>query len=336
MSKKINKFFHQVPQTGEVSNWQLILNSLPEPDIEVDGMTFVQRVIKSTSEPNRKNANNATENVARVAGTGTRDETLLGSFEKGIDIREMPPKLVDNALYGGYGRHEIFDELKYKFWVYDEYEFCEECRNELQKSNLDVLEDAAISDNGNAKSKPASKADYVSILVKRIKNYGWNRDQMKAWFDSIDNCLTKANVKDYISAAIKQEKASGCVEWLPLHAVEQCVAKECPDITILNTTNAEKGNSQRFIRTLPAMMNAYISTQGKTQEYCLWNSQAESHQELDDSAKNMVNIMQNSVDLILKFAAAVNFYGTSPCKATKRITQKIGVDEKIGLVVDYD
>lgn len=336
MSKKINKFFHQVPQTGEIADWKQIIDALPEPDMEVDGMSFVQRVIKSTAEPNRKNANNATQNVARVAGTGTRDETLLGSFEKGIDIREMPPKIVDNSLYGGYGRHEIFDELKYKFWVYDEYEFCEECRNELQKSNLDVLEDAAISDNGNVKSKPATKADYVALLVKRIQNYKWNRDQMKSWFDSIDHCLTKATVKDYISAAIKQEKASGCVEWLPIHSVEQCVAKECPNITILNTTNAEKGNNQRFVRTLPALMNAYISTQGKTQEYCLWNSQAESHQELDNSAKAMTEIMNDSIELILKFAAAHNFYGTEPCKATKRITQKIGEDKKIGIVVDYE
>ncbi len=336
MSKKINKFFLPVPKTGDIQDWETILSTLPEPDEQVDGMTFVQRVVKATSEPNRKNANNATQNVARVAGTGTRDETLLGSFEKGIDIREMPPKLVDNSLYGGYGRHEIFDELKYQFWVYDEYKFCEECRNDLQKSNLDVLEDAAISDNGNAKSKPATKADYVSILVKRIKNYSWGRDQLKSWFDSIDHCLTKANVKDYISAAIKQEKASGCVEWLPLHKVEQSVAKECPKVTILNTTNAEKGNSQRFVRTLPALMNAYISNEGKTQEYCLWNSQAESHQELDESAKSMVNIMQESIDLILKFAAAVNYFKTEPCKVTKRVTQKIGVDVKIGEVVDYE
>lgn len=336
MSKKINKYFFQVPNTGNISDWQKIIDALPEPDMEVDGMNFVRRVIKSTSEPNRKNSNNATQNVARVAGTGTRDETLLGSFEKGIDIREMPPKLVSNSLYGGYGRHEIFDELGYKYWVYDEYEFCEECRNELQQSDLDVLEDAAISDNGNAKAKPATKADYVSLLVKRIQNYGWNRDQMKQWFDTIDHCLTKGNVKDYISAAIKAQKAIGYVEWLPLHSVEQVVAKECPGVTILNTTNAEKGNSQRFVRTLPAMMNAYIESKGKTQEYCLWNSQAESHHELDESAKSMTKIMEDSVNLILKFAAAVNFYDNTPCKATKRVTQKIGSDTAIGSVVDYN
>jgi hypothetical protein len=336
MSKKINKYFHAVPSTGEESDWQKIIESLPEPDLEIDGLRFVRRSVKKTSETNRKNKNNETQNVARVGGTGRRDETLVGSFEKGIDIREMPPKLVDNNLYGGYGRHEIFDELKYKFWVYDEYEYCLECRNELQKNDDEVLEDAALSDNGNAKSKPATKSDYVSILIKRIQKHKWNRDQMKSWFDSIDHCLTNENVREYISSAIKAEKALGCVEWFASHSVEQLVAKNCPEVTLLNTTRANTGNSQRFIRSLPAMMRSYIESKGKTQEYCLWNSQAESHLEIDESAAAMVKLMNDSVDLILEFAACHTYFKTTTCKATKLVTQKIGVDAKVGEVVDYD
>jgi hypothetical protein len=114
----------------------------------------------TTSTPNEEQTGE-TQNLARQAGTWKRDETLLGSFEKGIDIREMPPKLINEdghlSLYGGYGRAAIFDELGYPVWVYDIYEYDESTRNSLQTTDLEVLEDAAISDNGSAKSKPGQR-----------------------------------------------------------------------------------------------------------------------------------------------------------------------------------
>lgn len=340
----MKKHFYPVPQTGDPLDWKDIIAKLPEPE-ESDGMNFVERVILSTSSPNKKNKETGeNHNVARNGGTGNRDKSLLGSFSQGIDTREMPPKVLSDEgqdyLYGGFGRSEIFAELKYDFWVYDRYEYDEEKRNSLQKCAADVLQDAAISDNGKPSAKPPSKSDYVSILVDRIKKYQWDKVSMQKWFDGINHCLTKDQISEYIKDAISREKALGRVEWLKTCVVEQELKKECPDVTLLNTTNAQTGNTQRFMRTLIPMMKSYIDSDGITQEYCLWNSAAESHEELDDSAKAIDKNMESIVELMVDF---VDTYRAQlrkdkchrPCKPTKRITQKIGVDEFVGKVSDY-
>ena len=336
MTKKIH--FLQVPQTCDDTSWDNIKSKLP-PEEQVDGMRFLDRKILLTSVPNRKNKRGETQNLARKAGTGKRDETLLGSFEKGIDIREMPPKLINEdghlSLYGGYGRAVIFEELGYKVWVYDIYEYDESTRNSLQTTDLEVLEDAAISDNGSAKSKPAEKSDYIGILIRRIKDHGWDRDQMTEWFNSIEHCLTKRQVADYVTAAIREEMAEGRIEWFKEHEIAQIVANYDPSLIILNTTDAEKGNNQRFIRTVRTMMRSYINSGGVTQSYCLWNSQACSHEGIDDSHIAAENIMNEFVDECLEFSAAVNFFKTKACEPQKVIFQKIGSDNLVGEVVDY-
>ena len=331
-------YFLQVPQTCEDPAWNDIIFKIPAPE-QADGMRFVERKILMTSTPNKKNKRGETQNLARQAGTGKRDETLLGSFEKGIDIREMPPKLINEdgylSLYGGYGRAAIFDELGYSAWVYDIYEYDQSTRNGLQTNDLEVLEDAAISDNGSAKSKPAEKSDYVGILIRRIKDHGWNRDQMQEWFDSIEHCLTKRQVAEYISSAILKEHAEGRIEWFKEHEINQIVANHDPSLIILNTTDAEKGNNQRFIRTARSMMRSYVNSGGVTQGYCLWNSQASSHEGIDDAHIAAENIMNEFVDECMEFAAAINYFKTKPCKPQKVVFQKIGTDNLVGSVVDY-
>lgn len=336
MAKK--NHFLQVPQTCNDPAWNDIIFKIPAPE-QVDGMRFVERKVLTTSTPNKKNKRGETQNLARQAGTGQRDETLLGSFEKGIDIREMPPKLINEnghiSLYGGYGRADIFEELGYTVWVYDIYEYDESTRNELQTNDLEVLEDAAISDNGSAKAKPAEKADYIGILIRRIKAHGWNRDQMVAWFNSIEHCLTKRQATTYITDAISKEMSMGRIESLKEHQVNQIVVNFDPSLIILNTTDAEKGNNQRFIRTARSMMRSYVNSGGKTQGYCLWNSKAYSHEHIDDAHSAAKNLMNEFVDECLEFAAAVNFFKTTPCEPQKVIFQKIGSDNLVGEVVDY-
>ena len=94
---KNTKYFRVIP--AEVQLQQALLKTivddklLPEPE-EIDGLTFVGREILFTDQPNRKNKKGETINFTRTAGTGSRDQTLVGSFQRGIDIREMPPKVL--------------------------------------------------------------------------------------------------------------------------------------------------------------------------------------------------------------------------------------------------
>ena len=126
MKKK--QYFRSIPK--DASDQQALLQKivdeglLPEPE-ETDGLVFVERVVLFTNQAIRKNSKGETQNPTRTAGTGSRDQTLVGSFQKGIDIREMPPKVIKCdlglKLYGGFGRHEIFDDLGYEVWIYDVY-----------------------------------------------------------------------------------------------------------------------------------------------------------------------------------------------------------------------
>ena len=126
MKKK--QYFRTIPK--DASDQQALLQKivdeglLPEPE-ETDGLVFVERIVLFTNQAIRKNSKGETQNPTRTAGTGSRDQTLVGSFQKGIDIREMPPKVIKCdlglKLYGGFGRHEIFDDLEYEVWIYDVY-----------------------------------------------------------------------------------------------------------------------------------------------------------------------------------------------------------------------
>jgi len=340
----MKKHFYPVPQTGNILEWNDIISKIPDPE-EFDGMRFVERIVLSTRAPNKKNKETGeSHNLARNGGTGNRDKSLFGSFSHGIDTREMPPKVVfddgQDYLYGGFGRADIFAELKYNFWIYDRYEYTEENRNFLQKDSVDVLQDAAISDNGKPSSKAPSKSDYVSILVDRIIKYKWCNVEMQKWFDSINHCLTKEQISEYIKDSVSREKALGRVEWSKSYVVEQLLKKEFPEVTLLNATNAETGNTQRFTRTLIAMMQSYIDSEGKTQEYCLWNSAAESHEQLDDALKaidkNMKSIVELMVDFVDTYRAQLRKNKQHrPCNPTKRLTQKIGVDKIVGKIVDF-
>jgi hypothetical protein len=334
-----NDYFYKVPTTFDDPAWEEIKAQMPKPQ-EIPGMKFVDRVVMATTVPNRKNHRGETQNPARKAGTGKRHETLKGSFEKGINARVAPPKLIQEktcfGLFGGHGRHHIFDELQYPYWMYDIYKYDVSSRTSSQTNNEEVLEDAALGDNGDPVIKPAEKVDYVGMLVSRIKKHGWGRGECIAWFNnSIKHSLTQRQITDYTTAAIRKEMAEGRIEWFKEHEINQIVVNHDPSLIILNTTDAEKGNNQRFIRTARSMMRSYVNSGGKTQGYCLWNSQACSHEGIDDAHLAAENLMNEFVNECLEFAAAVNFFKTKACEPQKVVFQKIGSDNLVGEVVDY-
>ena len=152
MAKK-NKFFTTIPSVEKEQNDVLktSVGHLPLYE-ELDGLKYVERIVLRTDQPIRTDKNGNTLNPTRVAGTGSRDQSLYGSFEKGIDVRELPPKVLKTnegfILFGGFGRSQIFEDLNYRFWIYDVYQNDTSALNNLQSGISDALEDASISDNG--------------------------------------------------------------------------------------------------------------------------------------------------------------------------------------------
>ena len=342
MKKK--QYFRSIPK--DASDQQALLQKivdeglLPEPE-ETDGLVFVERVVLFTNQAIRKNSKGETQNPTRTAGTGSRDQTLVGSFQKGIDIREMPPKVIKCdlglKLYGGFGRHEIFDDLEYEVWIYDVYRECVDTRNELQTGIDDVLEDASISDNGSFKSKPATKDDYVNILTKRINTQGWDTKKCEQWFESIEHCLNDKQISEYIKTAQLRDKADGVIEGIPQKTASSIVKNFDPKLALLNVTDAENGNLQRLLRMIPAIMNGYINSRGKTQELCAFHTAVPSHEAIDTSILAGQEIIDDLLELFEEFDIARKFYKTKPCELTKVLYQKIGTknNNQVRTVVDF-
>ena len=338
MSKK-NIFFVGIPDIEQEQNAVLksAINRLPQPE-ELDGLKHKDRTVLRTDQPIKTGKDGSTLNPTRVSGTGSRDQSLYGSFEKGIDVRELPPKVLKTdlglQLFGGFGRAQIFEDLNYKFWIYDVYENDASARNELQSNSTEALEDASISDNGSFKSKPAQKDDYVRILVKRIKSQKWDDEKCVKWFDTIEHCLTPQQIKEYIASAKLKNKADGVIEDVKVGTANKIATEFDPTLNVINVTDTENNNWQRFLRLLPALMNGYINSKGKTQEFAAFHTATPSHSAIDESIAAGQSVMDDVMDLITRFENARRFYGTTPCRLSKVVYQKIGGEHEVKTLVD--
>lgn len=333
------KEYYKVPLSYEgqdKTDWDKIIEEIdkyaPRPESNEpkvsEGMEYVGRFILPVTEPLRKNSKGESYNDCRIGGDEERDDSLIASFEKGICIREYPPRMVDGKLFAGFGRSPIFDICGYPFWVYDVFKW-------IKQEDTLLAENAAASDNGRPSSKQMTKSDYVSILVRRIRDHNWDKDRCKKWFeDEIDHNIGKKGVSSYITDAIKQVTALGHVEWPNKSSVDQ-ILQDFNDnnklnTLLLNTTAADKGNDQRFMRILLLAMKQYIASKGDPVEFVTWMSKPLNGVELDDAEEGLMNkIIPNVVETLRHFSVILEFKlkedpSHKPFKHSYRLTQKRG------------
>mgnify|MGYP001382909255 CR=1 FL=1 len=339
------KEYYKVPLSYEgqdKTDWDEIIEQLdkyaPRPESNEpkvsEGMRFVDRIVLPITQPLRKNSKGESYNDCRIGGDADRDDSLIASFEKGICIREYPPRVVNGKLFAGYGRSPIFEICKYPVWVYDIFEW-------IEKEDTLLAENAAASDNGRPSSKQMTKSDYVSILVRRIQKNGWDRKRCQKWFDDeIDHNIGKKGTYVYITDAFKEVIASGHVEWYVKPNVDQRL-KEFNDknklnTLLLNTTAADKGNDQRFMRTLLSSMKQYIDSDGDPVEYVTWMSKPLNGVELDDAEKGLIDkIIPDVVKTIQEFTVILDYKlnrdpSHKPFECSYRLNQKRGEDIDVG------
>ena len=104
------KEYYRVPLTQDANEWNEIIKQLdkyaPRPKSDEPkvskGMRFVDRVILPVTETLRKNSKGESFNDCRLGGDDERDDSLIASFEKGICIREYPPRVVNGKLFAGF------------------------------------------------------------------------------------------------------------------------------------------------------------------------------------------------------------------------------------------
>ena len=350
-TKSSKEFFHVIPPTQDDSRWEEIIKEMNHyaPPEEVEGMVFFSREVLPVSKPVRRNGeDNSNLNLTRATN---QDRDNLNTIEtRGINVTCYPPKTVvttkvlnkepvdpiEEDLFGGYGRSEKFDELGIKFWVYDRYVPSTQF-GKMQNTLKDVCEDAGISDNGKVSSKAPTKEDYVDLSLRKMeRNKTWGEQELRLWYDSIDHALSSKQINAYITDAMRRKTAKGRMEWYDQTQVkQQAKTQKLGKLIPINTDGAETGNRQRFERILIPMMKAYISDH-ETQKLCLHNTKVSNHQDYDLANQKMFNLVEEELELIFKFVDCVRFFNIKPIEVTHRITEKIGEDKKLGIIVPYE
>ena len=103
----------------------------------------------------------------------------------------------------------------------------------------------------------------------------------------------------------------------------------------LNTDAAEDGNRQRFERILVPAMKEYLKSH-ETQSLCLHNTKVSNHQDYDDANEAMVALLKEDLKLISDFVDHWRVFKTDPIAVTHRVTEKIGEDDVVGVIVPFD
>ena len=342
-------FFYQIPQTQDDPLWEKIIKKMNHyaPPEKVEGMVFFSREVLPVSKPVRKSGEkNSNINLTRFSNPDRDNLNTIGT--KGLNVTCYPPKTVittelvdgepidpiEEDLFGGYGRSDKFDELGINFWVYDRYVPSDQF-GAMQKCLDDVFEDGGISDNGKVSSKAPSKQDYVGISLLKMERYGWKELELRAWYDSIEHALNDTQITSYIKDAIRIQTAQGRIDWKDQKYVkQQAKTQGLGKLMPLNTDGAEDGNRQRFERILVPAMKEYLRTH-ETQKLCLHNTKVSNHQDYDDANEAMVDLINEDLDLIVNFVDAWRVFKTQPIAVTNRVTEKIGEDDVIGVIVPY-
>lgn len=344
--KNSRDFFHLVPTTQNDPYWDdiIIETYLYAPPEKVEGMEFFRRDVLPVSKPIRRSGDdNSSLNATRSTNP---DRDNLSTIEtKGLNVQCLPPRTIitnpdspqneyEEDLFGGYGRGEEFDRLKISFWIFDRYKPSTNF-GKMQSCSEDVCEDGGISDNGRVSSKPPTKTDYVDLSLRKMKRHGWKEDKLRLWYDSIEHTLSPKQVNSYINDAIRRQTAQGRIEWKDESYVKKQAKKQKINVIPLNCDGAEDGNRQRLERKLIPMMKEYISSH-KTQKLCLHNNKVSNHEDYDLANEKMVEVLEEDLNLIIDFADHWRVFKTQPIKITHRVTQKIGEDDVVGEIIDFE
>ena len=342
-------FFH-VPTTQDDSRWKEIIKEMNHyaPPEEVEGMVFFSREVLPVSKPVRRSGEDSSNlNLTRATNP---DRDNLNTIEtRGLNVTCYPPKTIittevvdinpidpiEEDLFGGYGRSGKFDELDINFWVYDRYVPSSQY-GKMQKGLDDVCEDAGISDNGKVSSKAPTKEDYVSLSLTKMDRHGWKEPQLRLWYDAIDHALSSKQVNSYIADAIRIQNAQGRIDWKDQKYVkQQAKTQGIGKLIPINTDGAQDGNRQRFERMLIPAMREYLRSH-ETQQLCLHNTKVSNHQDYDLANEKMVELIGEDLELVVSFVDAWRVFKTNPIAVTHRVTEKIGEDSKLGVIVPYE
>ena len=318
---KTRNGYINVPKTGvPLSLREEIEKALPQPLVR-PGFTFVGYKWIKLSQINYKDKAGNTNNPVRLDGTRRDSETLRASLSKGIDVRELAPSVYpNNNLINGHHRLYELKYLGYGEWIFAVYQPDIQSFTEFQNSLEDALEDFRFSANDGKGQRPVTVEEVTVGVRRRFANLPLDKPKMVKYIKSLDLSFSGQQCDAIANKVIKDRSRKGVVEYY-----NRDLALAYVNGLGVHLLNTNAGSSVE--RLIPFIMENFV-TNGTTLEIATFDSDACSHQEINDKQQIALDKLAAYDSLILQYAAArlVNM-STKPYNVKGAIPQKIIKDK---------
>lgn len=312
---------------------------LPEP-MKVPGWKFVGYKWRRLTQINTKDKDGNTDNSVRIKGTG-ENEILQVSLRKGIIITHYTPSIYpgDNLL-NGFNRLKNLKEIGYREWIFAEYERDESTQTEFQDSDEDAIDDARASMNKGDGQKVMTDSELEEIGRKRFsKRADQSKDTIKKWLRTLDMNLSYQKIEGIADKISRDFSRKGVIDSYTRSEAEFFLDDLGIGADLLNTYGMNSGviDPTRVLRIMHQIMRNFVDNKD-TMSIALFDSQASSHEELDNNRKNTIEALAVLDQLIMDYAGTrmrynkVNPYeiiGSVPQAVGRESTNKVKQDKKL-------
>ena len=270
---------------------------LPLP-LEVAGWKFNGYRWRKLSQINTKDDEGNTDNSVRIGGTGDNEE-LKVSLKGGLDPTKLTPSIFpDDNLLNGFNRFKQLREDGYTEWIFAEYEIDPSTSTEFQVNKEDYIDDFRAAANGGDGAKVISKEELIELGRKRFSS---RKDRSKKaiarWVHSLELNQSRDQENGIANKVSKDFARKGVIESYNRQEAQQKIKDIGLGCDLLNTKDVT-----RTLRLLPQIMDNYIRN-GTTYNFALFDSDAVSHEELDDRRYQTLTELDEMDKQIMQYAA---------------------------------
>ena len=270
---------------------------LPLP-LEVAGWKFNGYRWRKLTQINTKDDEGNTDNSVRIGGTGDNEE-LKVSLKGGLDPTKLTPSIFPNDnLLNGFNRFKQLGEAGYTEWIFAEYDFDTSTATEFQVDEVDYIDDFRASANGGDGAKVITKEELVELGRKRFSS---RKDKSKKavarWVNSLELNLSPEQVNGIAQKVSKDFARRGIIESYNRKEAQQKIKNLGLGCDLLNSKDVT-----RTLRLLPQIMDNYIHN-GTTYNFALFDSDAVSHEELDERRYQTLTELNEMDHQIMQYAA---------------------------------
>lgn len=301
-----------------------IESQLPDP-LKVPGWKFNCYRWRLLTQINTKDSEGNTDNSVRISGTGDNAE-LQDSLRKGIDITEFTASIYPNDnLMNGFNRLKNLLEIGYKEWIFAEYVEDQLSRTEFQESFEDCLDDFRASANRGKGQKVITDKEVEELGRKRFQNRkDKSKQSISRWIRSLDLNWSGQKIDGVSNKICKDFTRKGVIESYNRDEAQQFLTNKGIGADLLNTKD-----STRVARLYPQIMKNFVKN-GVTMDLALFDSDACSHEELDNRRNETIDELKEYDELVMQYAVKrMSMFGVHPWNILGSISQKIGVKEQI-------